>query len=69
MVRDSLFGERIVWQGRCRAETIPFVQKVVAGVAAVSSAVSLCYAVIVAKSLALPVGGMPVGRGSPTRPT
>jgi hypothetical protein len=56
--RDSLFGERIVWQGRCRAVSVPFVQKALALIAAVSSAVTLCYAVVVAKSLAAPVGGM-----------
>jgi hypothetical protein len=58
VVRDSLYGERIVWQGRCRAVTVPFTQKVVAGVAAVVSAVTLSYAVVVASSLRAPVGGM-----------
>ncbi|HEY8038704.1 MAG TPA: hypothetical protein VIF15_02885 [Polyangiaceae bacterium] len=58
MARDSLFGERIVWQGRCRAVTVPFVQKVMAVVAGVWSAVTLCFAVVAAKSLAVPVGGM-----------
>lgn len=58
MQRDSLFGERIVWQGRCRAVSVPFVQKALALIAAVSSAVTLCYAIVVAKSLAAPVGGM-----------
>src|SRR5580658_5945881 len=51
MVRDSLFGEPIVWQGRCRAASVPFAQKVV-------SAVTLCYAVVLAKSVGIPVGGM-----------
>jgi hypothetical protein len=58
MARDSLFGERIVWQGRCRAVTVPFVNKVMAGVGAVASSVTLCYAVVVAKSLGAPIGGM-----------
>src|SRR6185437_17060168 len=58
MARDSLFGERIIWQGRCRAVSVPFTQKVMVAVAAVLSAVSLCYAVVVAKSLDVPVGGM-----------
>jgi hypothetical protein len=58
MARDSLYGERIVWQGRCRAVTVPFVNKVMAVVGAVASAVTLCYAVVVAKSLNAPVGGM-----------
>ena len=53
VARDSLFGERIVWQGRCRAVTVPFVHKVVAVMAAAVSAVTLCYAVVVAKSLAV----------------
>ena len=41
MARDSLYCERILWQGRCRAATVPFSQKalaVVASVARVSSA-------------------------------
>jgi hypothetical protein len=58
VARDSLYGERIVWQGRCRAVSVPFVQKIVAIMAAVMSAVALCYALVVAKSLAVPVGGM-----------
>jgi hypothetical protein len=58
VTRDSLYGERIIWQGRCRAVSVPFVQKAMALVASVVSAVTLCYAVVVAKSLAAPVGGM-----------
>ncbi len=58
MSRDSLYGERIVWQGRCRAVNLPFPQKVVAWVAGVFSAVTLSYAVVVATSLRAPVGGM-----------
>jgi hypothetical protein len=58
MARDSLFGERIVWQGRCRGVEVPFANKVVSAVGAVASAVTLCYAVVVAKSLAAPIGGM-----------
>lgn len=58
MARDSLYDERIVWQGRCRAVSTPFLQKAMAIVAAVVSAVTLCYAVVLAKSLATPVGGM-----------
>jgi hypothetical protein len=56
--RDSLYGERIVWQGRCRASSVPFVHKVAAGVAGVVSFVTVCYAVVVALSLRAPVGGM-----------
>jgi hypothetical protein len=58
MVRDSLFGERIVWQGRSRVVTVPFGQKVMAVAAAVVSAVTVSFAVVVAKALAVPVGGM-----------
>jgi hypothetical protein len=56
--RDSLYGERIVWQGRCRAVTVPFLYKVASVMGGVFSAVTLCYAIVVAKSLAAPVGGM-----------
>jgi hypothetical protein len=58
MARDSLFRERILWQGGCRTVTVPFVNKVMAVVGSVASAVTLCYAVVVAKSLAAPIGGM-----------
>lgn len=58
MARDSLFGERIVWQGRCRAVSVPFAQKATSAAAAVVAAVTLCYAVVAAKSLGVPVGGM-----------
>src|SRR5579884_1120086 len=58
MARDSLFGERIVWRGRCRALSVPFVQRATACAGAVVSVVMLCYAVVLAKSLELPVGGM-----------
>ncbi len=58
MSRDSLYGERIIWQGRCQAASVPFGPKVIAMAAAVTSAVTLCYAVVIAKSLGLPVGGM-----------
>jgi hypothetical protein len=58
MARDSLFREPILWQGSCRAVTVPFVNKVMAVVAGVASAVTLCYAVVLAKSLAAPIGGM-----------
>ncbi len=58
MDRDSLFGERIVWQGRSRAVTVPFVQQAMAVVSAVASVVTLSYAIVVAKSFGAPVGGM-----------
>jgi hypothetical protein len=58
MARESLYGERIVWQGRCRATSVPLVHKAAALVASVLSAVTLCYAIVVASSLGVPVGGM-----------
>lgn len=58
MARDSLFGDRIVWQGRCRAEQVPFTQRVLAVAAAVVALVTLCYATVAAKSLHADVGGM-----------
>ena len=58
MARDSLFGETIVWQGRCKAQTIPLAHKGAAVAALVVAVVTLCYAVVVAKSLHAPVGGM-----------
>ncbi len=58
MVRDSLFGERIVWQGKCRAQVVPFTQRVMGWASAVVSAVTLCYALVAAKSLHVHVGGM-----------
>jgi hypothetical protein len=58
VARDSLFGERIVWQGRCRAETVPFGHKVAAVASAAVAAVTLSYAVVAAVSLHAPVGGM-----------
>ena len=60
MARDSLFGERIVWQGRCQNASLPFGQKAMAVGAATVSLVTLAYAVVIAKALAIPVGGMVV---------
>jgi hypothetical protein len=60
MSRDSLYGERILWQGRCQGLSVPFAQKAMAAGSAVVAAVTLCYAVVVSKSLELPVGGMVV---------
>jgi hypothetical protein len=58
MASDSLFGERIVWTGRCRAVTVPFAYKVVGVVASVISVITLCNAVVVARALHVHVGGM-----------
>ncbi len=58
MARDSLFGERIVWQGRCQNASVPIGEKAMALAAAVVSLVTLSYAVVVVKALDVPVGGM-----------
>jgi hypothetical protein len=60
MARDSLFGERIVWQGRCQNAYVPFASKAMASAAAVVSLVTLAYAVVIVKALEVPVGGMVV---------
>jgi hypothetical protein len=58
MARDSLFNERIRWEGRCGATETATAEKVAALAAATVSATTLCYAIVVAGSLAVPVGGM-----------
>ncbi len=58
MAREALFGERIVWEGRCNSVTVPFANKIMAVVSGVVSVTTLCYAVVIAKSLEAPVGGM-----------
>jgi hypothetical protein len=58
MGRDSLFGERILWEGRCQPSGMPMAEKAIALSAAVVSAVTLCYAIVVAQSLGVPVGRM-----------
>jgi hypothetical protein len=58
MVRDSLFGERILWQGRCQTSAVRIAEKAMALAAVVVSAVTLCYAIVVAKSLDVRVDGM-----------
>jgi hypothetical protein len=58
MDRDSLFGERIVWRGRSRAVTVPPVQKAIAVFSAVVSVITVSFAIVVAKSFGVPVGGM-----------
>jgi hypothetical protein len=58
MARDSLFGERIVWQGGCRAASASKEEKTAALAAAAVSAVTICQAIVVAESLRLPVDGM-----------
>jgi hypothetical protein len=58
MSRDSLYGERILWEARCRMAAIPIAEKAMALAAATVSAVTLCYAVVVAESLHVHAGGM-----------
>ncbi len=58
MARDSLYGETIVWQGRCRGLALPLLPKAVAFASAVLSTVTLCYAVVVEKALGVRVDGM-----------
>jgi hypothetical protein len=58
MARDPVFGERIVWQGTGQAVSALLAEKALAWAACAVSAVTLCYAVVVAESLDVPVGGM-----------
>ena len=61
MARESLYGETILWSGRCGsggAVTVPVLYKVTAVVTAIVSFVTLCYAVVFALALRVPVGGM-----------
>jgi hypothetical protein len=60
VARDSLFGEQIVWQGRPKAFTLPGPLKLVALVAAVVAASTLCFAIACAMVLAVDVSGMVV---------
>lgn len=55
---DSLFGERILWQGRCQTSAVRNTEKATALAAAIGSAVTVCYAIVIAKSLGVAVGGM-----------
>src|SRR5580704_3378570 len=58
MARDSLFGERIIWTGRPKVATVPFAYKAAAALGATMSLVTLCFAIVVARGLRAPVGGM-----------
>jgi len=58
MERDSLFNETILWSGRPRVVRASLGAKVLAGVCAVISLVTLSFAVIVRVSLHAQVGGM-----------
>ena len=58
MARDSLFGERIIWQGRCQTSTVPIAEKAMTRQPVVVSAVTLCYAIVVSESLDRRVEGI-----------
>jgi hypothetical protein len=58
MSRDSLFDERILWSGRPKPVSLPTRFRIVAAFAAVVAVVALGFAVVIATSLHLPVGGM-----------
>lgn len=58
MARDSLYGEDVVWSGGPKTLTVPFVFKVVTGVATTMSVVALAFAIVIATGLRLPVGGL-----------
>jgi hypothetical protein len=50
--RDSLFDERIVWQGRPEVVQTPAFLRALAAVAIVMAAISLCFAAVIAVALA-----------------
>lgn len=56
--RDSLYGEDIVWSGGPKTITVPFAFKVVTVVAAVTSVVSVAFAVVVATGLGQSPGSL-----------
>jgi hypothetical protein len=58
MARDSLFGEPILWMGKPARLRTPAAFRIAAVVAAVVSASTLAFAVVVARGLGAPVGGM-----------
>jgi hypothetical protein len=58
MARDSLFGEEILWSGRPRVLRTPLSARVIAIVSASVSVITVGYAIVIAKALAVPVGGM-----------
>jgi hypothetical protein len=60
MARDSLFGETILWSGGPKVLSTPAVARVVGGVCAVMTVVTLLFAVAAATALHAPVGGMVV---------
>ena len=51
MRRDSLFDERIVWQGRPEVVQTPPFLRAIAGVSFVMATISLCFAAVIAVAL------------------
>jgi hypothetical protein len=58
MGRDSLFGETILWTGKPTRPRTPPTFRIAAIVAAVVSASTLAFAIVVARGLGAPIGGM-----------
>jgi len=56
--RDSLFGETILWTGKPLRPRTPTSFRIAAIVAAVVSASTLAFAIVVARGLGAPIGGM-----------
>ncbi len=51
MARDSRYGEQIIWSGRPRELTAPPILRAAAYLAFASAAVSLCFAIVLARTL------------------
>jgi hypothetical protein len=58
MARDSLFGEAILWTGTPTRPRTPAAFRIAAIVAAIVSATTLAFAVVIARGLGAPIGGM-----------
>jgi hypothetical protein len=57
-VRDSLYGEEVVWTGGPKELSVPLPYKIVAVVATTVSVVSLAFAIVVATGLRQPASGL-----------
>ncbi|MCA9588050.1 MAG: PH domain-containing protein [Myxococcales bacterium] len=57
-MRDSLFGEEILWQGAPREASIATPYKIAAIVSAIVAVVGVAFAVAISTGLGMPVGGM-----------
>ena len=57
-VRDSLYGEEIVWSGGPKTVTVPFAFKAAAAVGTLMSVVSIAFAIVIATGLGQPVGSL-----------